>query len=72
MIGLFPPVEPLVTPTANWTHWSVAYRYPDDPGPEPEPSTDELRQALDLIKRLESALRALAPPRTDHGEVEPG
>ncbi len=65
VIGLCPSVGPLVTPMANWTHWSVAYRYPDDPGPEPEPSADELRDALNLIKRLEDALRALAPPADD-------
>lgn len=61
VIRLFPAVEPLVTPIVDWTHWGVAYRHSDDPGPEPEPSDEELQSALDLIERLATALLALAP-----------
>ena len=58
---LFPQVRSLVQPMAAWTHWAVAYRYPGDPGPEPKPTIEELRQALALTGELEAALRALAP-----------
>ena len=56
-----PTVRPLVEPLAAWTHWAIAYRYPDDPGPEPQPTTSELRDALVLIDQLQATLRALAP-----------
>ena len=59
--SLFPDVATLVNPFGAWTLWAVAYRYPDDPGPEPEPTPAELRAALDAIDRLEAALRAKAP-----------
>lgn len=62
VVELFPSVEPLVTPMLDWTHWGVAYRYPDDPGPEPEPSVDELRSALNLIERLAAELHSLGRP----------
>lgn len=52
--------QPMLTPLREWTAWSVAYRYPGEAGPEPEPSVEELRRALDLIGRLEAALRAVA------------
>jgi len=57
----FPSITPLVTAMQDWTAWSVAYRYPGEAGPEPEPSAEELSRAPDLIARLESALRSLAP-----------
>ena len=57
----FPAVHPLVEPLAAWTHWAVAYRYPDDSGPEPQPTLAELQTALALIDELQAALRALAP-----------
>lgn len=53
------------TPIRGWTAWSVAYHYPGETGAEPEPSTEEIRQALDLIIQLEAALRSLARPPTD-------
>jgi HEPN domain-containing protein len=71
VIRLFPSVESLVAPMANWTHWNIAYRYPDEPGPEPEPSVGELRNSLSLIKQLEDALRTLAPPTEHHGSTVP-
>jgi HEPN domain-containing protein len=57
----FPVVAPLVTAIDDWTAWSVAYRYPDLAEPQPEPSAEELSQALDMIERLDTALRSLAP-----------
>lgn len=58
-----PQMRRLVSPMAAWTHWAIAYRYPDDQGPEPDPSNDELREALLLIEQLAAALRALDPHR---------
>jgi HEPN domain-containing protein len=64
-----PAVRPLVEPLAAWTHWAVAYRYPDDPGPEPQPTPAELQSALELIDQLEAALRALDPdPPASNGD----
>jgi len=57
----FPDLALLVTPPAPWAAWSVAYRYPGEAGAEPEPMQTALAQALDLIGRLEAALRAPAP-----------
>jgi HEPN domain-containing protein len=58
----FPVVLPLVTSMSAWTTWGVAYRYPDEAEPEPEPSVKELTEALDSISLLAAALRSLAPP----------
>jgi HEPN domain-containing protein len=59
----------LVEPLAGWTHWAVAYRYPDDLGPEPQPTLAELQSAIALIDQLRAALHALAPdlPERDYG-----
>jgi HEPN domain-containing protein len=62
VLAHFPSLESLLRPMRAWTAWSVAYRYPGEPGPEPEPSTEELSQALDMSERLDTALRSLAPP----------
>ena len=62
VLAHFPSLEPLLTPMRAWTAWSVAYRYPGEAGPEPEPSAEELSRALDMIERLDTALRSLAPP----------
>jgi len=62
VLAHFPSLEPLLTPMRAWTTWRVAYRYPGESGPEPEPSAQELSQALDMIERLDAALRSLAPP----------
>ncbi len=58
----FPVIRSMVESLAAWTHWAVAYRYPDDPGPEPQPTLSELHGALALIDELRGALLALAPP----------
>jgi HEPN domain-containing protein len=60
----FPSVAPLVSTIDDWTAWNIAYRYPDLAEPQPEPSAEELSQALDVIARLDAALRSLAPPPT--------
>jgi hypothetical protein len=57
----FPTLQPLLTTIGYWTMWGVAYRYPGEDSPEPEPSVEELSQALDLIAQLEAELRSLAP-----------
>jgi HEPN domain-containing protein len=61
VVGHFPAVSVLLAPMRAWTTWSVAYRYPGEDGPEPEPTVEELFQALDLISQLDAALRSLAP-----------
>ena len=61
VVRQFPAVHPLVEPLAAWTHWAVAYRYPDNSGPEPQPTLAELQTALALIAELQGALHALAP-----------
>lgn len=60
----FPSVASLVTGIDDWTAWNVAYRYPDLAEPQPEPSAEELSQALALISRLATALQSLGPPST--------
>jgi HEPN domain-containing protein len=54
--------RPLLTTIGAWTAWGVAYRYPAEDDPEPEPSTEELCEALDAIAELDTALRSRAPP----------
>ncbi len=39
----------------------VAYRYPGEDEPEPEPSKDDLFKALDVIGQIATELRSLAP-----------
>jgi hypothetical protein len=68
----FPLIEPLLKPVRAWTSWSVAYRYPGEAGPEPEPSVSEPLQALDVITRLDVALRSLAPPIAALGSGDVG
>jgi hypothetical protein len=63
----FRSMDHLLTPVREWTAWSVAYRYPGEAGPEPEPSAEELTRALALIDALEAALRSLAPPSQEDG-----
>lgn len=60
----FPDLAPLIAAMEEWTIWNVAYRYPTEELPEPEPATEELRQALDILDRLAGRLRPLAeePP----------
>ncbi len=64
----FASMADLLAPLREWTAWSVAYRYPAEAGPEPEPSADELTQALILISRLEAELRSLALPLQEDGD----
>jgi HEPN domain-containing protein len=62
VIAIYPSAAALVTPARAWTAWSVVYRYPGETAPVPEPSVEELTEALDLIARLAETLRALGPP----------
>jgi HEPN domain-containing protein len=57
----FPAVTPLVASMRAWTTWGVAYRYPDESEPEPEPNVEELIKALDSISLPAAELRSLAP-----------
>jgi HEPN domain-containing protein len=66
VITRFPSAAPLIRPAQAWTAWSIVYRYPGETGPVPEPSTDELFQALDLIASLSEMLRSLGPPPDRH------
>ncbi len=61
VVARFPAVEKLASPMRRWTAWGAAYRYPTETKPEPEPSAVELNAALDLIERLATHLRSLAP-----------
>jgi len=57
----FPMLRPLLATMGAWTAWSVAYRYPGEDEPEPEPTIEELSDALATIAELELALRSFAP-----------
>lgn len=57
----FPAVAPLAEPMQDRTTWNIAYRYPAEAGPEPEPSVAELSRALEVIDRLADALRTSRP-----------
>jgi len=72
VLARFPDLVPLVVPLRPWTLWSVAYRYPGEAGAEPEPSIAELSRALELIARLDAALRALAPDAAARPSGRPG
>ena len=61
VLSRFPAHRQLLTPLGAWTAWGVAYRYPGEDEPEPEPSVEELRAALDVIAQLDAALRSYAP-----------
>ena len=65
-----PSIEALVTPMGVWTTWSVAWRYPGEAGPEPDPGGEELFEALNMIARLAAALRSLAPSPDDTAGTE--
>jgi HEPN domain-containing protein len=58
----YPSLEAIVVAAGDWTAWNVAYRYPGEAGPEPEPTAMELAAVLDLIARLSDMLRSLGPP----------
>jgi len=58
----FPALRPLLTTLGAWTTWGVAYRYPGEDEPEPEPGAEELSVALEVIAQLDAALRSHAPP----------
>jgi hypothetical protein len=60
----FPTLQSLLTTMSSWTSWGVAYRYPGEDEPEPEPSAEELSGALEAIAQLDIALRSFAPPQT--------
>jgi HEPN domain-containing protein len=57
----FPGLGIALTTVDSWTAWGVAYRYPAENGPEPEPSAEELFRPLTLIAELDAALRSQAP-----------
>ena len=58
----FPWLAELVATAGAWTIWNIAYRYPAESGPEPEPTADELAEVLGLIANLANMLRSLEPP----------
>lgn len=63
VVARFPSVEPLTLDIGAWSVWNVAHRYPGETGPEPEASPEELQRAIEVIVRLEAALRTLDPSR---------
>lgn len=56
-----PSVATLVMPMGDWTAWSVAFRYPSENGPEPEPAAAELLAALDVLANVQAAILAFGP-----------
>jgi len=62
VLSCFPTLRELLVPLRAWTAWGVAYRYPGEDEPEPELSVEELSAALDVIAKLDIALRSHAPP----------
>lgn len=62
VLAAFPSIASVVAPVDGWTNWGVAYRYPDEPEPPPEPSAAEVASALDHLVRLEAALEAQVQP----------
>ena len=56
--GRFPDLAATVAPMADWTTWSVAYRYPTETVAAPEPTGSELLDALRMIDKLSARLRA--------------
>jgi HEPN domain-containing protein len=69
VLAQYPAAVALVTPARAWSSWAIVYRYPDETGPVPEPSAEELAQALDLISGLAEMLRSLGPPPADQEEA---
>ena len=65
----FPTLRPLLMMMGAWTAWGVAYRYPGEDEPEPEPSAEELSGALDTIAQLDAVLRSLEPPQGDEADI---
>ena len=65
----FPDLASSTGPMEEWTIWNVAYRYPTEERPEPEPTAEQLAEALDIIGRLAARLRSLAegPQRPGRG-----
>ncbi|HET6308400.1 MAG TPA: HEPN domain-containing protein [Rhodopila sp.] len=62
----FPVLRPLLMVIGGWTAWGVAYRYPAEDEPEPEPGMEELAAALDAIGQLDATLRSWAPSPSDN------
>jgi len=60
-----PALGPLLSAVVTWTTWGVAYRYPGEDEPEPEPSVEDLVAALDLVTQLDAALRSRVPPAAE-------
>ncbi len=56
----FPDIAPSVDLMEDWTIWNVAYRYPVEESPEPEPEPNELWQALAVIDAVAARPLALA------------
>lgn len=61
VLSQFPFVEGMVRAIEDCTVWGVAYRYPGDNVPDPEPETDTLVKALAVIGALRQELGNLAP-----------
>jgi HEPN domain-containing protein len=62
VIPLYPHIAGVTAAMPDWTRWAIAARYPPSGGiPEPEPSVDELRRAIQAIDALSLALRGHAP-----------
>jgi HEPN domain-containing protein len=55
----FPDLASAIGPMEDWTIWNVAYRYPTEELPEPEPTAEELQQALEVLDHLAARLRSL-------------
>jgi hypothetical protein len=60
--AIYPEVGPLLPTIYAWSGWAVDYRYPGETNHPPEPSADELTEAVILIRQLADMRRSLGPP----------
>ncbi len=57
--SVFPDFTDISESVAHWTTWNIAYRYPMDEDPEPQPSVETLTAALQLIDILTTKVHEL-------------
>lgn len=58
VIAALPDLRPSVAGVVEMTGWDIAYRYPGEAAPAPEPSIAEVEQALVAIAALTEGVRS--------------